>query len=168
MLQIFSTQPQATIVLVIFLIILLLVSSFPLPQLVIQFIPDCDTYHSLSFFHFSPQRKMGWARPHHLLLLLRICIKQIRVLLYVSRLTNIIMNSILKVVILKVLIYSAVQCFVESCKVSQLLEAVTPFPDTNSLTYWKWGSDDLEEIPYKTNFPPLFLDTLQTHIWPEI
>lgn len=36
MLQIFSTQPQATIVLGRFLVILHLGSSFPLPQLVIQ------------------------------------------------------------------------------------------------------------------------------------
>lgn len=90
-----------------FLITLLFTSSFLLPQLVLQGLVLIVTLLILLlFFLFSPQRKKkGTARPHHLLLFLRICIKQIRVLLHVSRLANINTNSILKVVILKVFIY---------------------------------------------------------------
>lgn len=107
MLQIFSTQPQATIVLGRFLVTLLLASSLPLPQLVIQdLVLTVILLILFIFFLFSPQRKKGAARPHHLLLLLRICIRQIHVPLYLSRLANINTSSILKVVILRGLIYN--------------------------------------------------------------
>lgn len=46
-----------------------------------------------------------------------------------------------------------------TCKLSQLLGAMTSFTDTTRFTDWKGkrGSDGPEEIPYKSNLPPYSL-----------